>query len=303
MGTAIKATAVSTDQRVRSSLRHSALAATECLTLAGITPDQVDVLINTGVYRDSNMFEPAMSALIQKQVGMNPDYVKSPTPKAGFSFDLMNGACGVLNAVQVAGGFLASGGTDHVLVVSGDTHPDVDAADDAEDFPYATMGAAMLLHRIPDADTGFGRVHTSSSSDPSTGARGFLATGEMGTRGRQRITVEQAPDYVERLMTFAATSARQCVEAEDIDLTRTLLISSRPTPEFGVELGRRLGMAPGAVMAVDQVGKDPHTSALTLGYHHASLTGRHAEYDQVLFVAAGAGLTATCAVYRPSHAA
>ena len=38
----------------------------------------------------------------------------------------MNGACGALNAVQVAGAFLETGSAEYVLVVSGDALTDID---------------------------------------------------------------------------------------------------------------------------------------------------------------------------------
>src|SRR5215207_9227112 len=114
MGTAIRATAVSTDPAVRSSIEHAAAAGRACLDNAGLYADQIDLLINTGVYRDANMAEPAMSALIQKHLGMNLDYVQHPTVTAGFSFDLMNGACGVVNAIQVGAAFLESGNAEYV---------------------------------------------------------------------------------------------------------------------------------------------------------------------------------------------
>ncbi|WP_052745673.1 beta-ketoacyl-[acyl-carrier-protein] synthase family protein [Allosalinactinospora lopnorensis] len=148
MGTIISATAVSTDPAVHSSIEHASLAAGDCLDRAGITADQVDLMVNTGVYRDANMSEPAMAAMIQKNVGVNLDYLQNPTAKPAFSFDLMNGACGVLNAVQVGAGFVESGSAEYVLVVSGDAHPSNDPAEARRTgFPYATMGAAMLLGR------------------------------------------------------------------------------------------------------------------------------------------------------------
>ena len=102
MNAVIQATAVVVDRSIRSSIGLAAAAGTQCIERAGIAVDDVDLLINVGVYRDNNMVEPAMAALIQKQIGINLDYVKSPSRKAAFGVDLMNGACGVLNAMQVA---------------------------------------------------------------------------------------------------------------------------------------------------------------------------------------------------------
>jgi len=297
VGTAIRATAVSTDPTLRSSIAHASAAANECLRLAGVTAAQVDLLINVGVFRDSNMAEPAMSALIQKEVGMNLDFVQDPSPKAGFSFDLMNGACGALNAVQVAGAFLETGSAEYVLVVSGDAHPSTTGTPHpaGTDFPYATVGAAMLLERSWDAAAGFGRLHTASTGG-SPGREGYIDLSVMEDRGRHQITVASDPGYVERLTDQLAASIREYATAEDLDLSRTLLVTSQPTPGFAEVLGRRVDAPAITVAGVDG---DPHSSALILGYHQAVAAGLPARYDQVLFAAGGAGLSAVCSVYRP----
>jgi 3-oxoacyl-[acyl-carrier-protein] synthase III len=302
----ITATAVSADPGVRSSIEHASIAANDCLRQVGVRPDQVDVLINTGVYRDSNMAEPAMAALIQKNVGMNLDYVKDPTPHAGFSFDLMNGACGALNAVQVAGAFLTAGNAEYVLVVSSDAHPagrpNGDGGDDFRDnFPYATVGAAMLLQRTLDEGVGFGRVHTAFSTDASDGTAGYIDMGAVGPHGREKITVCRDDSGLRRLAEFAAARARGHAEAEGIDLGGVLLVASQPTPTFAADVARLLGIEADAVATVDGVDRDPHSSALTFAYHQAVARGQAARYPRVLFLAAGAGPSVACSFYRPGR--
>ena len=316
MGTAIRATAVSTDPAVRSSIAHAATAARECLARAGVSADQVDILINAGVYRDANMAEPAMSALIQKEVGMNLDFVKYPSSKAGLSFDLMNGACGVLNAVQVASAFLDTGSAEYVLVVAADAHPSTGATPHpaGAEFPYATLGAAMLLDRTlgpsgrergsdpsgrewgQDPAAGFGRLHTATASEGSPGLEGYLDLAVMEQFGRHQITVERDSDYVDRLLDLTTAAVRECAAAEGLELQRTLLVTSQPTPDFAAEIGRRLGTQ---AVLLDGIHGDPHSSATILAYHHAVEANLTSGYDQVLFAAAGAGLSAVSTVYRP----
>lgn len=286
----IRATAVSADPTVRSSVEHAAVAAAECLRRAGVNHDQVDILINTGVYRDANMVEPAMAAIIQKEVGMNLDYVACPTDRPGFSFDLMNGACGLLNAVQVAEASFATGGAEHVLVVSGDIHP---STKDVEGFPYATLGAAMLLARTVDPESGFGPVRTAFAPG-AVGVRGYLDIATMGTTGREQVTVERDEDYIPRLVELAAGLVTDCAREEGVDLARTTLVCSRPSPDFGALLADRIGVASAAVVTAGGVAGDPHSSALTLAYQHMDNVDR----DTLIFLAAGAGLSAACSVYR-----
>ena len=79
-----------------------------CLARAGKKPGDVDMLINTGIYREDNMGEPALAALIQEDIGAN----LGQPPMGGrgtFSFDLLNGTCGVISAIQLESGLLRSG--------------------------------------------------------------------------------------------------------------------------------------------------------------------------------------------------
>ena len=65
------------------------------------------MLINAGIYRDRNMAEPALAALIQADIGAHPED-PHPDSHGTFSFDVANGVCGVLTALQIADGFLRS---------------------------------------------------------------------------------------------------------------------------------------------------------------------------------------------------
>ena len=102
MGTVIEQVSL-TDGGWRT--RHSALrlavkAAKHCLHEAGRNADDIDLLINAGIYRDRNLAEPALAAMIQEDIGANPE---DPHEQAHgtFSFDVSNGSCGVLTALQI----------------------------------------------------------------------------------------------------------------------------------------------------------------------------------------------------------
>jgi 3-oxoacyl-[acyl-carrier-protein] synthase-3 len=97
---------------------------------------------------------------------------------------------------------------------------------------------------------------------------------------------------------LAATQARRHADAEGVDLSRTLLVASQPTPEFAARVADRLGIPAAAVVTVDGVEGDPHSSALTFAYHQAVTRGQADAYPQALFLAAGAGPSVACTVYR-----
>src|SRR6478735_3362934 len=155
--------------------RHSALqlavsAANSCLQDARRDADAVDLLVNAGIYRDKNLAEPALAALIQDDIGANPE---DPHDDAHgtFSFDISNGTCGVLNALQIADGFLRSHTIDRALIVASDADPGHGMS---EHFPFSPVGAALLCNWSDD-DVGLGPVHWINIPDDGETFRATVA--------------------------------------------------------------------------------------------------------------------------------
>ncbi|CAL9644984.1 hypothetical protein SUDANB120_06448 (plasmid) [Streptomyces sp. enrichment culture] len=277
------ATATHTDPGTpASAVDLAGRAARRCLAHARVSPSGVGVLVNVGVYRENNTFEPALAALVQKETGINPDYLADPQPAAGFSFDLMDGACGVLSAVQAGQSLLATGTTERLLITAADVHPGGDASRDP-DYPYADLAGAFLLERDADPDTGFGPVRHYGGGDRPTDVAGYLDLDTMGSGGRSRITVHRTPGHEQRTGELAAAAV------------------AAYTGEFGLDAGRTLVIGPDAPAGVGDGpgGGRPHTAAPVLGYLHALESARPEGVDTLLFVTAGAGPRAAVASYRP----
>lgn len=294
MGVRIRATGASRAADTHSIVEHSGRAARQCLQRAAVRPDQVGVLINTGIFRDSNTVEPAVSALIQKAAGIGLDYTRDD-PRT-FSFDLMNGAVGVLDAVRVAGSVLATGSAEHVLIVAGDTHPSLTRGTADAEFPYATAGAAVLLEQV-EGPEGFGPVHSARSTG-SPAEVAYVDTATMGAVGRTLMTVERDADFEDRILAVADEAARAALAGAEIDPAGIALIASTPTPHFPKRLADALGIDQDAVRTPDLTDGDPHTAALPLAYDRAVAEGSLSGRTHVLFVAAGAGPSAAATLYR-----
>ncbi|MCA9540972.1 MAG: hypothetical protein KC620_18860, partial [Myxococcales bacterium] len=231
MGALIESTGINTD--AEGSIARAIAAGKACLGAVGLEGDDVDVLINVGVYRDANMVEPAMAAHIQSGLGMSLDYARKP--RAGFSFDLMNGACGVLNAVHVAGALLITGAAKRVLIVSGDGHP-AKHSDHGDDFPYAGVGGAMLLAPGARPGCGFGRVSRRDGPAGDLGREGFVDLTETGPHGRDHITVRRSPGEIDALLDLATATAMDCLDEAGLAGGPALLLAPRLTADFGARL-------------------------------------------------------------------
>jgi 3-oxoacyl-[acyl-carrier-protein] synthase-3 len=133
----------------RSARRLADAAAEQALQRAGVRAPDVDLLLYAGPYHDGNLGEPALAALVQEDIGANPE-----DPHEGghgtFSLDIANGACGMLTGLQVAEGFLAAGTARRARVVAGDADPGRRLA---PGFPYAPAAAAIVCRWV-DGPTG-----------------------------------------------------------------------------------------------------------------------------------------------------
>lgn len=88
-----------------TELAHS--AAEQAIKTAGIGPGQLDLIIATTLQGDT--ITPSLACLVQEQLGA-----------ACPAFDL-NAACsGFLYALDVAAGYFARGGAEHILIVAGE---------------------------------------------------------------------------------------------------------------------------------------------------------------------------------------
>lgn len=294
MGTTILSTAIC-QEGVKSSLALACKAAEACVKNAGLTINDIDMLINIGIYHDDNIMEPAMAPLIQKQLGMNLDPILMKTGFT-FCFDLYNGACGFINALMVADGFLKNGRARKVLIVSGDTHPSKTSHDE---FPFKPMGAAVLLHHEANSEKGFSKFYIQTSTNGYKGTIGGAELSNLGKKGRTRIECFREDRFIESLSEFTSTTAADYMKKYDIDVKKIgWLISSQQDRGFAGYMHRAIGMngVSGYVDVYENFG-NVHTSSLPLCYHQINEEGSVKPDDKILFAAVGSGLTAAYAMY------
>jgi 3-oxoacyl-[acyl-carrier-protein] synthase-3 len=300
VGTVIDAVAVAEGhgRRGRSAHRLADAAARLALERAGLAAPELDLLVNAGLYHDRVMGEPALAALIQEDIGANPE-----DPHLGghgtFSFDVADGACGMLTALQIADGFLRAGTIRHALVVASDADPGHGIA---PGFPFAPAGAALVCS-WRDGPGGIAGFHFADpapepASDGDAFGGGLRATIAFDDR-RNRLVVEEEPDFDARAARWAARAASDLLDelgqrADDVDL----VIANPLTDAFLTSLATELGVAGERVSRASS--PRVHTAGLGFALDAAGngpgpvLAGRTA-----LLVSAGSGPTVGAALLRP----
>ena len=290
MGTRIDSIAVvSGGHRRRHSARRLAdAAAGACLDEAHVSADAVDLLVNAGIYRDGNLGEPALAALIQEDIGANP----GDPPVGGhgtFSFDISNGSCGVLTGLQLVDGLLATGTANRALVIASDAHP---GRGMAPGFPFGATGGSALC-TWDDATEGFTGFKWSTFPEFAD-----LFVADVRFDGRRNVLdVREAPDFADRAAVVAADVAGKLLAEHGLSaLDVDAIVASPLAARFLDGLGDAMGLPPDRVVKPTERGA--HTAGLLFSLEPVVRDPAYTDARTLLFIAAGAGITVGSALYR-----
>ena len=286
----IKSTSVCDNSDEFSSVKLAVDAGESCISYFDQDRGDIDLLINIGIYRDRNIIEPAMSSLIQKGLQLNNDPLLNAMTKTTFSFDIVNGTPSFINAIEVIDSMITTGASKNAIIVSSDTHPSQSKHDG---FPFRNFGAAMILSRDNHAKEK-PRFFYKSSQDGYIGMKSHFT---FQKNAQKILQVDVEDDYFEKLLLFTINAIKEGIDTGQLDLTNvTAVITSQPGGNFGKSFAEGIGLSGDlAIDTFDEFG-DTHSSALILGYHKGIESGKIKEGDQVVFVAAGSGLSMGCCV-------
>ena len=303
MGTRIEAVSALTSHGLRkpTARRLADAAARTCLAHAGKEPGDVDMLINAGVYREDNMGEPALAALIQEDIGANLG--QPPIGGRGtFSFDLVNGTCGVISAIQIEAGLLRSGVIRLGAIVTSDVDPDLKRP---RAVPLRPTGGAMLLG-WDDSIAGFTDFCTETFPEyEDLFVSGLVWQGRRGLRvprpaaGQSQMVIDEKPGYQARLVDCAEEATRRFLRRLGMGIGEIdLLVPAPSSPDFLDPLRARLGIPGDRVAYMPEDLEGAYTTGPIAALQAAIRSGRLGEARNTLMLAAGAGITVALALYR-----
>lgn len=291
MGTKIKSVDMAREGFTRrGSVDLETKAARGCLRKVDVDPKSVGFLINTGVYRDRHLVEPAMSSFIQHRIGANEEFDGQTST---FSFDLINGGCGMLSGMMVADGFLQSGLTSHVLVVGGDAEP-VPGLSVGYDFSPA---AAAVLMAPGGEDEGFMAFKADTQTQYLESFTSRMEwTGEK--KKRNWLIFRSQPSYVEECAACAVQSLEAFLTEADLALNDIDLILPSQSPlGLPAAIRQKTGLGDKVVDVTGRYGH-VHTAGVGLALEQVMGDGRFGKARHVIFLTVGAGITTTIALYK-----
>lgn len=299
MGARIESVATAHSRRGRlgrRALRLSDEAVRASLDRAHRRADELDLIINAGLYKDKSLAEPAFASIIQEDVGANRGDPPLPNHHGTFSFDVMNGGCGVLSAAHLVDLFVGAGTVELGLVVAADADPGT-----GQGFPFPSVGGAILLSHA-EGDVGFKQFAFRAFPELSDlfDARVTWEPAAEGARGHGHnvLEVRVAPDFARQCVERGAEVSRAFldaigVRADEVDV----LVASQYPARFADDLARALGIGDDRVPRVRRELEGAHTAGPLAALEAGIESGAFERARKILFVTAGAGLTIAAALY------
>ena len=268
-------------------------AALKAIAQAGLTPDDIDLIIVGTTTPD--MFFPSTAALIQHKIGAHH----------AWGFDLA-GACSGFNfALTTASQLVSTGRHNHALVVGADVMSSIiDYTDRATCVLFGDGAGAVVVS--PAKDPALAILDFAHEIDGSGGASLNMPAGGS-LRPASRETVEQRLHYVKQdgqaVFKFAV---RKTEEISRVIMQRNGLTSDDVALFVSHQANRRIITA-----AADRLGIDPakviinlekygNTTAATipLALEDCVQDGRLKKGDLVLLASVGAGFTVGAVLLR-----
>ena len=300
MGTRIETVATATPSSNQNGIQHNsnklaADAAINSMQKANLEPDQIEILINTGIYRTDNIGEPAMAAVIQDLIKEYPFGKKKknlPQKKQTFSFDLMNGGCGFINAIQLIDGLMHSGALQKGIVVTADVEP---RPGFSEGYHFAPIAAAMILSP-GEKDQGFTQFSSDTYLEYKDRFTGQLVFSE--SRQKSLLILDQSEKYLNACIQCSTESINKFLGTTTLDINDIDLIIPSQSPHGLPEALNQVTSFKGKVISSSTDLGELHTAgpafALEKIWNHPQFN--HAK--NILFATVSAGITTAVALYR-----
>jgi len=271
----------------------AAEAAREAIARAGLTPNDIDVIIVGTVTPD--MLFPSTACLVQAKIGANK----------AWGFDLSAACSAFTYSLTVGSQLVASGAATHALVIGADVMSSIiDYTDRATCVLFGDGAGAVVLG--PSSDDKFGILGFEHMIDGHGGPALCMPAGGSKMPATHK-TVDERLHYVKQdgqtVFKFAVRNTGEICErllkrhnltGADLDL----FVSHQANKRIIMSAAERIGMPDEKV--VINIDKFGNTTAATipLALNDAVESGRLKKGDLVLLTSVGAGFTVGSVLVR-----
>lgn len=283
------------DEIERNTFKMSKFVGDACMSDAGVEPNDVELLLFTGIYREDFICEPAIAALVAGDLKIRPDeYLETGN---AFALDVLNGAIGFFNACQVGVNMVQSQKVKNTLIVTAEIE------NNKEFYPERKIGVEETAGSV------------------------YLVPSDNGTRGFGTFFIQKYTDFIDKRQTANQwqydDGGKPCMiiwEDEDIetayfqcaiDAIEKFMVNERLTfdkiskifpPQisgnFITQLSQHFNLPKEKFIDLTSDKQDLFTASIPHTIHHAIKNDLVQEGDVGLLISVGSGIQVGCVLYH-----
>ena len=273
------------------------IASKECLEKSKYISHDIDLILYSGVYRSNFLSEPAVAAILAKQLDLN---AKLQDERRTFAFDVMNGGIGFFNAILTAMNFLQTGEAKAAMIATAEIENNKGKAETTKLGVNETAGTFILdVHEGP---TGFGpfliQNHTDQINDRVTNLSWKEDTGMSYLD--HSVSDSSEDNYRNAICkTLEAYTKKYEIDLNEFDV----IIPPQMSDSFCTALKETLSLRNTLLVNVFELctnvpENDFLTSSLPVAIKEGIDQRQIKSGDKALFICAGAGIQVGCIAYQ-----
>jgi 3-oxoacyl-[acyl-carrier-protein] synthase III len=267
------------------------VAAEQCLNQSTYDRNEIDLLIFTGVYRTDNIVEPAIAAIIAKELGLG---TSSDAKQKILCFDVADGSAGMVKAIHLAAQMIQSGQARLALIVASEIEPNA-SLDGQPQLGIESTASALLLEPAASGSSGFGSFTFHYFPEHINDFRSHCDLSVPGGL----LKIQKDPRSEDVYLNCICVAVEEYFAATNLDRQRVAcVLAPQISSHFIARLESRLGLSNRIINAVNG---DKNLYSSSFAYAWSAFKAQHPPAgDVALVIAIGAGLQVICASYHLS---
>ncbi|HZF01419.1 MAG TPA: beta-ketoacyl-ACP synthase III [Methylomirabilota bacterium] len=268
----------------------AAKAAERAMKMAGVTPDQIDLIIVATITPD--MPFPATACLVQKKIGA----------KRAAAFDLEAACSGFIYGLEIGQQFILSRTYDTVLVIGAEKLSSITDWTDRNTCVLFGDGAGAAI--LQNRENSHGLLTTAMGADGDKADLLFMPAG--GSRcpatkdsvdGRLHYLRMEGKETFKNAVQAMQSAANEVLRRCEIDISKIKCIIPHQANRRIIDaVGERLGAKPEQIFVNLEKYGNTSAASVAIALDEAVTSGRISRGDLILLVVFGAGLTWGAAV-------
>ena len=274
-------------------IHYAVEAVKKCLTDKDGAVNQVGILVNTAIYRDTHIVEPSLSSLILGEIVRTPFFRKRSYAnrlKKILAFDINNGASGLIQAIQLIDVFIKSGIIKSGIVVAGDSNH---KTGNVINYSFSQGAATILLSRGAEGK-GFVGFRTDTYLQYKSDYIGYSHFANK----KVNLTIEEKGNFCEHAISCASSSLEKFLEEQHLKINDIDLVISSQYPNGFVDGIRDGFQLNNKIIQLAKEKNSYHTAAPLFILNSIMGISKYKSARKILFITVGSGITVSIALYN-----